>query len=53
VALTVALMIGLRRTAAPGRVRRCVLTLFAVELAQGAIGYTHPFRDRPHPLTIV
>jgi cytochrome c oxidase assembly protein subunit 15 len=47
VALTVALMIGLRRTAAPGRVRRCALTLFAVELAQGAIGYTQYFLGIP------
>lgn len=47
VALTVALMVGLRRTGAPGRVFRCALTLFAVELAQGAIGYTQYFLGIP------
>jgi cytochrome c oxidase assembly protein subunit 15 len=47
VALTVALMIGLRRANAPERVRRCALALFLVELAQGAIGYTQYFLGVP------
>ncbi|WP_312881620.1 COX15/CtaA family protein [Actinomadura alba] len=39
VALTIALMIGLRRAAAPGAIQRRAAVLFAVELAQGVIGY--------------
>jgi cytochrome c oxidase assembly protein subunit 15 len=47
VALTVALMIGLRRTNAPYPIRRRALGLFALELAQGAIGYTQYFLGVP------
>ena len=40
VALTVALVIALRRTHAPDRIRRRALALLMIELAQGALGYT-------------
>jgi heme a synthase len=47
VALTVALMIGLRRTHAPERVRRRATALLVIELAQGVIGYTQYFLGVP------
>jgi cytochrome c oxidase assembly protein subunit 15 len=47
VALTVALMIGLRRSDAPGPLRRRVADLLVIELAQGAIGYTQYFLGVP------
>jgi cytochrome c oxidase assembly protein subunit 15 len=47
VALTVALMIGLYRANAPHPIRRRVADLFALELAQGAIGYTQYFLGVP------
>jgi cytochrome c oxidase assembly protein subunit 15 len=47
VALTVALIIGLRRFHAPERVRRRALALLVIELAQGAIGYTQYFLGVP------
>jgi cytochrome c oxidase assembly protein subunit 15 len=47
VALTVALMIALHRTGAPKPIRRRALDLFAVELAQGAIGYVQYFLGVP------
>jgi cytochrome c oxidase assembly protein subunit 15 len=47
VALTVALLVVLRRTGAPAAIRRRVLELLAVELAQGAIGYTQYFLGIP------
>jgi cytochrome c oxidase assembly protein subunit 15 len=47
VALTVALIVALRRTGAPEQVRRRALGLFVVELAQGAIGYTQYFLGVP------
>jgi cytochrome c oxidase assembly protein subunit 15 len=47
VALTVALMIGLRRSHAPERVCRRALALLVIELAQGAIGYTQYFLGVP------
>lgn len=47
VALTVALMIGLRRTGAPSEVQRSALVLFGVELAQGLIGYVQYFTGVP------
>ncbi|HEU5161069.1 MAG TPA: COX15/CtaA family protein [Streptosporangiaceae bacterium] len=47
VALTVALIVALHRTGAPALVRRTALVLLAVELAQGAIGYTQYFLGVP------
>nr|WP_235017977.1 COX15/CtaA family protein [Thermomonospora echinospora] len=50
VALTVALLIGLWRSGAPHSVRRPVLVLLAVELAQGVIGYVQYFLGVPELL---
>lgn len=47
VALTITLMIVLRRTGAPAGVRRSALVLFALELAQGVIGYVQYFTGVP------
>jgi cytochrome c oxidase assembly protein subunit 15 len=47
VALTIALMIGLRRTNAPRPLQRRALDLFVVELAQGGIGYMQYFLGVP------
>jgi cytochrome c oxidase assembly protein subunit 15 len=50
VALTVALLVGLRRAGAPGQVRRRAAELFALELAQGVIGYVQYFTGVPAAL---
>lgn len=50
VALTVALMIGLRRAGAPGAIQRRAAELFAAELAQGVIGYVQYFTGVPAQL---
>ncbi|MGH8869609.1 MAG: COX15/CtaA family protein [Actinomycetes bacterium] len=45
--LTAALLLGLAATGAPARVRRRVVTLLAVALAQGGVGYVQYFTDLP------
>ncbi|MFF5205396.1 heme A synthase [Streptosporangium sp. NPDC000396] len=47
VGLTFALLFALHVTKAPGHVRRAALTLLAVELAQGVIGYVQYFLAVP------
>ncbi|MFJ2032526.1 heme A synthase [Streptosporangium sp. NPDC087985] len=47
VGLTFALLFALHVTDAPGRARRAALTLLAVELAQGVIGYVQYFLAVP------
>jgi cytochrome c oxidase assembly protein subunit 15 len=47
VGITFALMFALHVTDSPGRARRGVLILFAVELAQGVIGYVQYFTAVP------
>ena len=53
VGLTVALMVGLHATDAPGRVRRAVRDLLVVELAQGVIGYVQYFTHLPSLLVLL
>ncbi|MQA85158.1 MAG: heme A synthase [Streptosporangiales bacterium] len=53
VALTVALLVALRSTNAPGTVRRRTYELLALELAQGAIGYIQYLAGIPEPLVAV
>ncbi|GHH71454.1 cytochrome b561 [Streptosporangium violaceochromogenes] len=45
--LTFALLFALHVTGAPARVRRAALTLLAVELAQGGVGYVQYFLGLP------
>lgn len=47
VGLSFALWLALRATGAPEGARRAALVLLAVELSQGAIGYTQYFTDLP------
>jgi cytochrome c oxidase assembly protein subunit 15 len=47
VGLTVALLVALRATDSPGRVRRAARDLLIVELAQGVIGYVQYFTGLP------
>nr|WP_245974673.1 COX15/CtaA family protein [Thermomonospora umbrina] len=47
VALTVAVLIAVRRTDAPRALRRRVWDLVAIELAQGAVGYVQYFTGVP------
>jgi heme a synthase len=53
VGLTVALLVALYATDAPGRVRRAVRDLLIVELAQGAIGFVQYFTKLPIVLVLV
>ena len=53
VGLTVALMITLAATDAPGRVRRAARDLLVVELAQGVIGFVQYFTHLPVALVLV
>jgi cytochrome c oxidase assembly protein subunit 15 len=47
VGLTFALLFALHVTDAPGRARRAALVLFAIELAQGVVGYVQYFTALP------
>jgi heme a synthase len=47
VGLTLAALVAAYRLGAPSEVRRAALTLLAVEVAQGAIGFTQYVRDLP------
>jgi cytochrome c oxidase assembly protein subunit 15 len=53
VGLTVALLVTLAATDAPGRVRRAARDLLVVELAQGAIGFVQYFTHLPVVLVLV
>ncbi|WP_235558362.1 COX15/CtaA family protein [Sphaerimonospora mesophila] len=53
VGLTFALLFALHLTDSPTRARRAVLVLFAVELAQGVIGYTQYFLAIPAGLVLL
>jgi heme a synthase len=53
VGLTVALMLALAATDAPGRVRRAARDLLVVELAQGVIGFVQYFTHLPVVLVLV
>jgi heme a synthase len=53
VGLTVALLVGLYATDAPGRVKRAGRDLLVVELAQGVIGYVQYFTHLPALLVLV
>jgi heme a synthase len=53
VALTVALLAVLHRTGAPTPLRRRALELFALELAQGLLGYVQYFLGVPAPLVVL
>jgi cytochrome c oxidase assembly protein subunit 15 len=53
VALTVVLLAAAYRTKAPAPFRRRVLVLFAVELAQGLIGYVQYLNGVPAPLVVL
>ena len=51
--LTVAAVLVLRTTAAPQGVRRAAVTLLAVELAQGVVGFVQYFTDLPVVLVAI
>jgi cytochrome c oxidase assembly protein subunit 15 len=53
VGLTVALLVALAATDAPGRVRRAARDLLVVELAQGLIGFVQYFTHLPVVLVLV
>jgi cytochrome c oxidase assembly protein subunit 15 len=53
VGLTVALLVALYATDAPGRVRRAARDLLAVELLQGVIGYVQYFTHLPIALVLL
>ncbi|WP_433338253.1 COX15/CtaA family protein [Spirillospora sp. CA-294931] len=53
VALTVVLLVALRRSAAPAALRRRAMELFAIELAQGLVGYVQYLTDVPAPLVVL
>jgi heme a synthase len=53
VGLTVALLVALAATDAPGRVRRAARDLLVVELAQGVIGFVQYFTHLPVVLVLV
>ena len=53
VGLTVALLVALAATDAPGRVRRAARDLLVVELAQGAVGFVQYFTHLPIALVLV
>jgi cytochrome c oxidase assembly protein subunit 15 len=52
VGLTIALIVTLRATDAPGRVRRAGRDLLAIELAQGAVGFVQYFTHLPIVLVL-
>jgi cytochrome c oxidase assembly protein subunit 15 len=53
IGLTVALLVGLHATDAPGRVRRAARDLLVVELLQGVIGYVQYFTHVPALLVLL
>jgi cytochrome c oxidase assembly protein subunit 15 len=53
VVLTVALLVALHRVKAPAVLRRRAMELFAIELAQGLIGYVQYFTGVPAPLVVL
>ena len=53
VGLTIALLVALHATDAPGRVRRAARDLLIVELAQGVIGYVQYFTHLPIALVLL
>jgi heme a synthase len=53
VGLTVALLVALYATDAPGRVRRAARDLLVVQLAQGVVGYVQYFTDLPIALVLL
>jgi cytochrome c oxidase assembly protein subunit 15 len=53
VGLTVALLVSLYATDAPGRVRRAARDLLVVQLAQGVVGYVQYFTDLPVALVLL
>jgi cytochrome c oxidase assembly protein subunit 15 len=53
VGLTVALLVALYATDAPGRVRRAARDLLIVQLAQGVVGYVQYFTDLPIALVLL
>ncbi len=53
VGLTVALLVSLHATDAPGRVTRAARDLLVVQLAQGAVGYVQYFTDLPVALVLL
>ena len=53
VGLTVALLVSLHATDAPGRVRRAARDLLVVQLAQGVVGYVQYFTDLPIALVLL
>jgi cytochrome c oxidase assembly protein subunit 15 len=53
VGLTIALLVALYATDAPGRVRRAARDLLVVQLAQGVVGYVQYFTDLPVALVLL
>jgi cytochrome c oxidase assembly protein subunit 15 len=53
VGLTVALLVSLYATDAPGRVKRAARDLLIVQLAQGVVGYVQYFTDLPIALVLL
>ena len=53
VGLTVALLVALHATDAPGRVKRAARDLLVVQLAQGVVGYVQYFTDLPIALVLL
>jgi cytochrome c oxidase assembly protein subunit 15 len=53
IGLTVALVVALKATDAPGRVRRAARDLLIVELAQGVVGFVQYFTHLPVLLVLV
>jgi cytochrome c oxidase assembly protein subunit 15 len=53
VGLTVALLVSLYATDAPGRVKRAARDLLVVQLAQGVVGYVQYFTDLPIALVLL
>jgi heme a synthase len=53
VGLTVALLVALYATDAPGRVKRAARDLLVVQLAQGVVGYVQYFTDLPIALVLL
>ncbi|MCV2487997.1 COX15/CtaA family protein [Geodermatophilus sp. YIM 151500] len=51
--LTVALLVTVHATGAPGRIRRAARDLLAVQLAQGLVGYVQYFTDLPIVLVLL
>ncbi|MGY2066660.1 COX15/CtaA family protein [Blastococcus sp. SYSU DS0619] len=53
VGLTIALLVALHATDAPGRIRRAARDLLIIELAQGVIGYVQYFTGLPIVLVLL